>query len=43
MQVYDPLRGNQNYFKKLKKDEMYIQNLKVFINSKVRILLMNRS
>ena len=43
MQAYEPLQGILNYFKKLKKDEMYIQNLKVFINSKVKILLKNRS
>jgi len=42
MQAYEPLRGILNYFKKLKKDYMYIQNLKVFINSKVKILLKNR-
>ena len=40
MQAYEPLRGILNYFKK---DKMYIQNLKVFINSKVKILLKNRS
>jgi len=39
MQAYEPLQGILNYFKKLKKDEIYIQNLKVFINSKVKILL----
>ena len=43
MQVYELLRGNQNYFKKLKKDEMYIQNLKIFINSKIKILLKTKS
>ena len=42
MQAYKPLQGIQNYFKN-KKDKMYIQNLKVFINSKVKILLKNKS
>ena len=43
MQAYEPLQGILNYFENLKKDKMYIQNLKVFINSKVKILLKNRS
>ena len=43
MQAYEPLQGFINYFKNYKKDKMYIQNLKVFINSKVKILLKNRS
>ena len=44
MQAYEPLQGILNYFKKTKKKiKMYIQNLKVFINSKVKILLKNRS
>ena len=43
MQAYEPLQGILNYYKKLKKKKMYIQNLKVFINSKVKILLKNRS
>ena len=42
MQAYKPLQGILNYFKN-KKDIMHIQNLKVFINSKVKILLKNRS
>ena len=42
MQAYEPLQGVLNYFKN-KKDKFYIQNLKVFINSKVKILLKNRS
>ena len=42
MQAYEQLQGIINYFKS-KKDKMYIQNLKVFINSKVKILLKNRS
>ena len=43
MQAYKPLQGILNYFKNEKKEKMYIQNLKVFINSKVKILLKNRS
>ena len=43
MQAYEPLQGFINYFKNQKKDKMRIQNLKVFINSKVKILLKNRS
>ena len=43
MQAYEQLQGIQNYFKKLKKDSIYIQNLKRFNNSKVKILLKNRS
>ena len=43
MQAYEPLHGILNYFKKHKKDKMYIQNLKLFIISKVKILLKNRS
>ena len=43
MQAYEPLQGILNYFKKYKKVKMNIQNLKVFINSKVKILLKNRS
>ena len=39
MQAYEPL----HLILKTKKDKMYIQNLKVFINSKVKILLKNRS
>ena len=42
MQAYEPLQGILNYFK-TKKVQMYIQNLKVFIDSKVKILLKNRS
>ena len=41
MQAYERLQGILNYFKN-KKDSMYIQNLKGFIISKVKILLMNR-
>ncbi len=40
MQAYDQLQGILNYFKK-QKNTIYIQNLKVFINSKVKILLKN--
>ena len=43
MQAYEPLQGILNYFKTKKKNKIYIQNLKVFINSKVKILLKNRS
>ena len=43
MQAYELLQGILNYFKNKKKDKMYVQNLKVFINSKVKILLKNRS
>ena len=43
MQAYERLQGILNYLEKLKKNKMYIQNLKVFINSKVKILLKNRS
>ena len=43
MQAYEPLQGFINYFKNKKKDKIYIQNLKGFINSKVKILLKNRS
>ena len=42
MQAYEPLQGILNYFK-TKKSKMNIQNLKVFINSKVKILLKTRS
>jgi len=42
MQAYEPLQRILNYFKN-KKSKMNIQNLKVFINSKVKILLKNRS
>ena len=42
MQAYEPLQGILNYLKK-KNLKMKIQNLKVFINSKVKILLKNRS
>ena len=42
MQAYEPLQGILNY-SKTKKVKMYIQNLKVFINSKVKILLKNKS
>jgi len=42
MQAYEPLQGILNYIK-TKKDKMYIRNLKVFINSKVKISLKNRS
>jgi len=42
MQAYEQLQGILNYFKN-KKDIMHIQNLKVFINSKVKILLKERS
>ncbi len=42
MQAYEPLQGILNY-KKKKNVEMNILNLKVFINSKVKILLKNRS
>ena len=43
MQAYEPLQGILNYFKNQKKVQMYIQNLKVFNDSKVKILLKNRS
>jgi len=43
MQAYEALQGILNYFKNLKKVKMKFQNLKVFINSKVKILLKNRS
>ena len=42
MQAYDQLQGILNYFKN-KKNSMYIQNLKGYINSKIKILLKNRS
>ena len=42
MQAYEPLQAIQNYFK-TKKRKMYFQKLKVFINSKVKILLKIRS
>ena len=42
MQAYEPLQGILN-FKNSKKDKMYIQNLKVFVKRKVKILLKNRS
>ena len=42
MQAYEPLQGIINYFK-TKIVKMNIQTLKVFINSKVKILLKNRS
>jgi len=38
MQAYEPLQG----ILKTKKSKMNIKNLKVFINSKVKILLKNR-
>jgi len=43
MQAYEQLQGIINNFKNQKKDKIYIQNLKIFINSKVKILLKNRS
>ena len=43
MQDYEQLQGILNNFKNLKKDSMYFQKLKVFINSKVKILLKKRS
>ena len=43
MQAYEPLQGILNYFINYEKDKMYIQNFKVFINSKVKILLKIRS
>ena len=43
MQAYERLQGILNYFKNLKKNSIYIQNLNVFINSKVKILLKNKS
>ena len=43
MQAYELLQGILNYLKNKKKDKMYIQNVKVFINSKVKILLKNSS
>ena len=42
MQAYKPLQGIQNYLKP-KKEQMYFQNLEVYINSKVKNLLKNRS
>ena len=42
MQAYEPLQGIQNYLNP-KKEQMYFQNLRVLINSKVKILLKNRS
>ena len=43
MQASEPLQGILNYFKNYKNVKMNIQNLKVFINSKVKILLKKRS
>ena len=43
MQAYEPLQGIQYYFKKYKKEKIFFQKLKVFINSKVKILLKNSS
>jgi len=43
MQAYEPLQSILNNFKNYKKDKKYIQNLKLFIISKVKILLKNRS
>ena len=43
MQAFEPLQGILNNFKNQRKDKMYIQNLKVFIKSKVKILFKNRS
>ena len=43
MQAYEPLQGIQNYFKNLKKRKNVFSKLKVFISSKVKILLKNRS
>ena len=42
MQAYEPLQGIQIYLK-TKKEQMYYQNLKEFINTKVKVLLKNRS
>ena len=42
MQAYKPLQGILNYLGNNKR-KMYFQNLKIFINSKVKILLKNRS
>ena len=43
MQAYKPLQGIQNYSKNKKKKKVYFQNFKIFIDSKVKILLKNRS
>ena len=42
MQAYEQLQGIQNYFKNYNKEKIYFQKLKLFINSKVKILLKNR-
>ncbi|GIR04418.1 MAG: hypothetical protein CM15mP15_1570 [Prochlorococcus sp.] len=39
MQAYKPLQGILNYSKNIKKEKIYFQKLKVFINSKVKILI----
>ena len=36
MQAYEPLQVILNYFKNKKKDKIYILNLKVFINRKLK-------
>ena len=43
MQAYEPLQAIKYYFKKYKKEKMYFQKLKVFINSKVKIFIKSRS
>ena len=43
MQAYEALQGIQYYFKKFKKEKMYFQKLKVFINNKVKIFIKSTS
>ena len=43
MQAYEPLQGILNYLKTKKKVKINIQNIKVFINSKVKIFIKSRS
>ena len=43
MQAHKPPQGILYDFNKNKKEKMYSQKLKVFINSKVKILLKNSS
>ena len=43
MQAYETLQGINYNFEKYKKEKMFFQKFKVFINSKVKILFKNIS
>ena len=43
MQALELLQGIKYYFNEYKKEKMYFQKLKVFMNSKVKIFIKSRS